>query len=412
LFTAGINRRLSVLTENARRLAKEQPLLPALQEGDEIAELDRVFREMAISLERAKRDLDQFFTISLDMLCIAGFDGFFKRLNPAWELTLGYSNEELRSRPFIDFVHPDDRQATITEAQRLGEGHLTIRFENRYRCADGSYKWLLWNAASLPESQLIFAAATDITERKHQEHAMQDHNAALEAVNRELESFSYSVSHDLRAPLRAIGGYAQILEEDCGPQLDAEGKRLLSVIRGEGRRMGVLIDDLLTFGRLSRQPLNTATIDMGELSEDVMREVRASRPDREFEFVCGPLPPARGDRSTIRQVLLNLFSNAAKYAKPAGSIRIELDGGRHGDHNTYAVRDNGIGFDMKYAEKIFGVFQRLHSDREFEGTGVGLAIVQRIITRHGGRVWGEGEPGRGATFHFTLPSKEAQPAVM
>jgi len=419
IFTKGIKRRLQVLGENVQRVAKGQPLLSPLRPGDEIAEVDRVFREMAAALKtadeewkRSEENLNRFFTISLDLLCIAGFDGFFKRLNPAWETTLGYSTAQLYSRPFIDFVHPDDRQATISEAGRLADGSTTIRFENRYRCADGSYKWLLWNAASLQKSQLIFAAATDITDRKQYEHALRDHNAALEAVNRELESFSYSVSHDLRAPLRAVDGYARILEEDCGAQLDGEGKRLLFVIRSEARRMGVLIDDLLTFGRLSRQPLNSGTIDMRELSEDVMGEVRVRRPDREFEFVCGPLPPARGDRSTIRQVLLNLLSNAAKYAKPSGAIRIEIEGERDGDHNTYAVRDNGIGFDMKYAEKIFGVFQRLHSDRDYEGTGVGLAIVQRIVSRHGGRVWGEGEPGHGATFHFTLPSEEAQHAVL
>jgi PAS domain S-box-containing protein len=418
IFTTGIKRRLRALGENAQRVAKGEPLLPQLRPGDEIAEVDRAFREMATGLQeadeewkRSEENLNRFFTVSLELLCIAGFDGYFKRLNPVWETTLGYSHSQLYAHPFIDFVHPDDRETTIAEAQRLAEGLVTIRFENRYRCADGSYKWLLWSAASLPESQLIFAAATDITERKQYEAALQDQNAALEAVNRELESFSYSVSHDLRAPLRAVDSYARILEEDSGPQLDGEGKRLLSIIRSEARRMGVLIDDLLTFGRLSRQPLNATTIDMRELSEDVMREVRASRPDREFKFVCGPLPPARGDRSTIRQVLLNLLSNAAKYAKPSGAIRIEMQGERDSDHITYAVRDYGIGFDMKYAEKIFGVFQRLHSDRDYEGTGVGLAIVQRIVSRHGGRVWGQGEPGRGAIFQFTLPIKETQPGV-
>ena len=403
--------RLSMVIENTRRIERREKLLAPLRGNDEIGNLDRRVHEMAAALDRAQRDLDQFFTVSLEMFCIAGFDGFFKRLNPVWETILGYSNEELCSRPFIEFVHPDDRERTTAEAQRLGEGLTTVSFENRYRCADGSYRWLLWNAAALPESQLIFAAAADITERKKLEQTLHEHNVALEAANHDLESFTYTVSHDLRAPLRAVDGYARILEEEYAGTLDQEGLRFLAVIRSEARRMGTLIDDLLSFSRLGRQSLSASSINLRPLAEEVMREIQTTRPDRTIHYVCADLPPALADRATIRQVLVNLLSNAAKYAKPDGDIRLELGGERDGLHNIYWVRDNGIGFDMRYAEKVFGVFQRLHADSQFEGTGVGLAIVERIIARHGGRVWVEAEPGKGATFFFSLPASDSLQAI-
>lgn len=401
-FTRSITRRVRVVASNMERLERREPLQDPIEGQDDIAELDQRFHQMAAALEQAEKELERFFTVSLEMLCIAGFDGYFKRLNPVWEKTLGYSTAELCSRPFIDFVHPDDREATIAEAQGLAQGLETISFENRYHCADGSYRWLLWNAAGLPDARVIYAAATDITERKHSEDLLQDRNAALESANRELESFSYSVSHDLRAPLRAVSGYAGILEEDYAGVLDLEGRRLLEVVRSEAGRMGVLIDDLLAFSSLGRQSLAPVDLDLHVMANEIVDELGRNKPDREIEFVAGDIPPGRADRATIRQVLVNLLSNAVKYAKPAGTIRIEFGGSSDGDHNVYWVRDHGIGFDPRYAEKIFSVFQRLHTDAEFEGSGVGLAIVQRIMQRHGGRVWAESEPGKGAVFFFTL----------
>jgi light-regulated signal transduction histidine kinase (bacteriophytochrome) len=316
----------------------------------------------------------------------------------------------LCAHPWLYFVHPDDVEKTIAEGQKLAQGLPAIRFENRYRCADGSYRWLLWNAATVPAGDVIYAAATDITEVKRFQQALGERNTELQVANRDLESFSYTVSHDLRAPLRAVDGYARILEEDCAAALDAEGLRLLSVVRSEARRMGTLIDDLLAFSRFGRQSLTSSPIDLQPLGEEIMREVRSRRADRTIDFVCADLPPTLADQTTLRQVLVNLLTNAAKYAKPEGDIRIELGGQRDEAHNIYWVRDNGIGFDMRYAEKIFGVFQRLHNDIQFEGTGVGLAIVERIITRHGGRVWAESEPGKGATFFFSLPAADDRTA--
>jgi light-regulated signal transduction histidine kinase (bacteriophytochrome) len=230
----------------------------------------------------------------------------------------------------------------------------------------------------------------------------------LEQANQELEAFSYSVSHDLRSPLRAIDGFSQALLEDCGDILPPEGQRHLKTIREGAQRMGTLIDDLLRFSRLSRQPLNTQPIDMQALAQATWQDL-AIPPGRLVDFALKPLPASQGDPALLRQVWTNLLSNAVKYTGGRSPARIEVGhetdpSGRSG----YYVRDNGTGFDMKYAHKLFGVFQRLHRADEYEGTGVGLAIVQRIVHRHGGRVWAQSVPDLGATFYFNLSA--ASPA--
>ena len=231
---------------------------------------------------------------------------------------------------------------------------------------------------------------------------------ALEGTNAELESFSYSVSHDLRAPLRAIHGFARILLEDHHAKLDPEAQRLLGVIDQNTRRMGRLIDDLLAFSRLGRTDLTTGPVDMKELTQLVADEVQRVESNRNgsLEIRIDPLPPARGDRGLLRQVMSNLLLNAAKFTRGRPSARIEVGSKPNGDQTVYHVKDNGAGFDARYADKLFGVFQRLHSAEEFDGTGVGLAIVKRIVQRHGGRVWAEGAVNQGATFYFTLPDAE------
>jgi light-regulated signal transduction histidine kinase (bacteriophytochrome) len=229
----------------------------------------------------------------------------------------------------------------------------------------------------------------------------------LQAANKELEAFSYSISHDLHAPLRAIEGFATILLEDYAPQLDAAGQHLLQRIRHNVRRMNQLIDDLLAFSRVGRQEIVKARIAMQALVHEVLEELKSTASER-LRFEVGALPPARGDQAMIRQVLINLLANAIKFTRHRESPRIEIGAQAGHTHHTYAVKDNGAGFDMRDADRLFGVFQRLHSPQEFEGTGVGLAIVQRIIHRHGGRVWAEAQLGQGATFYFTL---EAAPGT-
>jgi signal transduction histidine kinase len=230
------------------------------------------------------------------------------------------------------------------------------------------------------------------------------HAAELEAKVRErtaeLESFSYSVSHDLRAPLRAIDGYARMLEEDYAGRLDDEAQRLLGVVRGSAKKMGQLIDDLLGFSRLGRQEPLPRRVEMTQMAHEVAEELRGAR---EITIEVASLPPAKVDGALVRQVWLNLIGNALKYSSKKANARVEIGAREDAGENVYWVRDNGAGFDMRYAEKLFGVFQRLHRAEEFEGTGVGLAIVQRIVARHSGRVWAEGTPGAGACFYFSLP---------
>jgi len=226
--------------------------------------------------------------------------------------------------------------------------------------------------------------------------------AQLEATNKELESFSYSVSHDLRSPLRAIDGFSRILGEEYAAKLDDEGRRLLSVIRDNSQNMGRLIDDLLEFSRLGRKPLSIGEIDMKHLVEEVLRELQEAG-ERPPGLVLGALPPAHGDATLLRQTWSNLLDNAIKFSGKRERPVIEVSGHENGVECVYCVKDNGAGFDMRYYDKLFGVFQRLHSKVDFRGTGVGLAIVERVITRHGGRVWAEGKVDEGAAFYFSLP---------
>jgi signal transduction histidine kinase len=236
-----------------------------------------------------------------------------------------------------------------------------------------------------------------------------EHIHRLEATNRELEAFSYSVSHDLRAPLRHIAGYIGLLEEEA-PALNGEARRALRVVSDAARKMGRLIDDLLAFSRLGRASLRTERVELGPLVEAVVAEARRDAGDREVLWDVGPLPAVAGDAAMLRQAFLNLVGNAVKFSRDRRPARIAVGAAPAGEGLVRCfVKDNGVGFDMKYAEKLFGVFQRLHGEREFEGNGVGLANVQRIVVRHGGRVWAEAKPDEGATFWVELPA--AQPAA-
>ena len=229
--------------------------------------------------------------------------------------------------------------------------------------------------------------------------------AQLEAANKELETFSYSVSHDLRTPLRAIDGYSRILLDEYTDKLDNEGKRLLNVVRDNTRKMGQLIDDILQFSRSSRLEMTFSDIDMEKLVHEVVEELQPAVTNCKLQVEVEAIPPTTGDLAMMHQVFVNLLSNAIKFSRFREPAIIKVGGSINNDEVVYFVRDNGAGFDMRYTDKLFGVFQRLHSVEEFEGTGIGLAIVQRIITRHNGRVWAEGKVNEGATIYFALPIK-------
>jgi signal transduction histidine kinase len=229
--------------------------------------------------------------------------------------------------------------------------------------------------------------------------------AQLEAANKDLEGFSYSVSHDLRAPIRAISGFSTLLIEDHGGQLEDEAKRKLAIISAEAARMGKLIDDLLAFSRLGRRALDPTELNMSEMAKTVYERLNHADSGKPVAFRIGPLPQAKGDRGLFEQVWVNLLSNALKFSSKKDAPVIEVGGISEEHEHIYFVRDNGAGFDPRYQANLFGVFQRLHRDDEFTGTGVGLALVHRIVTRHGGRIWANGTPGEGATFHFSLPKE-------
>lgn len=236
------------------------------------------------------------------------------------------------------------------------------------------------------------------------EHTVEERTAQLNNINQELEAFTYSVSHDLRAPLRAIDGYAKILEEDYNPRLDAAGRRLITVITKNARYMGQLIDDLLEFSRTSRSELIRSNFHTEDEVKKIVTDLMVHETDRNIEFDIRTLVPCQGDVMMLRQVWVNLISNALKYSRKTPETKIEIGSEKLSDGVQYYVKDNGVGFDIQYADKLFGVFQRLHRKEEFEGTGVGLALVKRILDRHHGRVWAEAALKEGATFYFFLPS--------
>jgi signal transduction histidine kinase len=294
------------------------------------------------------------------------------------------------------------------------------RFDKEYqikRINDGAERWvhgmgeLECNSAGLPIR--MYGSIVDVTERKHAEDEIRSLNAdlerrviertaQLEAANKELEAFAYSVSHDLQAPLRAIDGFSKAFLDDYGKQLNDDGRELLGNVRKGAQRMHELIEDLLSFSRLGRLPLYKQPIDLNVIVRAALDDLKAEIAGRAIEFKIADLPRCEADNSLMRQVYLNLLSNAIKFTRGRSPAKIEINWKQEGDRVVYFVRDNGVGFDMKNADKLFGVFQRLHIDERFEGTGIGLANVQRIIHRHGGKIWVEAEINRGAVFYFSL----------
>jgi signal transduction histidine kinase len=283
----------------------------------------------------------------------------------------------------------------VAGAAEIGRGHLDQRVGTDARDEIGELSRAFDRMAMELKETTV---SMDELERRIHERTSQ-----LEAANRELEAFTYSVSHDLRAPLRAIDGYTRILLEDYQQLLDAEGKRICSVISQGAHKMSDLIDDLLAFSRLGRAAINPSNIDMETLVKTIFQELTTAQSRKRISFQVDSVLPAVGDPALLRQVWVNLVSNAIKFSSQQKRAVIKVHGENIENETVYSVQDNGVGFDMQYANKLFGVFQRLHSVKEFEGNGVGLALVQRVIHRHGGRVWAEGEISKGATFYFTLP---------
>jgi PAS domain S-box-containing protein len=343
----------------------------------------------------------------------------YVRINRECERLTGFTREAMIGRTAHDLLPPAQAEAIERmDLDVLTTGRLTDIAEEVVSTADRgprsrhTVKVPIFDSTGA--AQYLLGISEDVTDRKQAEKDIRDLNSALEAkagqlevTNKELESFSYSVSHDLRAPLRAIDGFAQMIEEDYSEVLDPEGRRYLTVIRDNSRRMGGLIDDLLEFSRLGRLPVVTHEVNVDMLVHEVIDEVLVGNGTAAPRIDIGALPSACGDRGLLRQVWINLLANAIKYSSKGPKPCITVRGDRTATENLYSVRDNGVGFNMAYADKLFGVFQRLHRADEFSGTGVGLAIVHRIVSRHGGRVWAEGKLNDGAVFSFALPREVA-----
>jgi two-component system cell cycle sensor histidine kinase/response regulator CckA len=320
-------------------------------------------------------------------------------------------------RPCYEVLHGFTAPCNDCQAMQVLETHKPQEREWVHR-GGRTYRAYVYPFADSDGSPLILELGMDITDRKRAEEKIHQLNeeleervkkrtAQLEAANQELEGFSYSVSHDLRAPLRAIDGFSRILLKDYAGRLDAEGQRLLDIIRANTRNMGQLIDDLLAFSRLGRREVKAADLDMGTVVRNVVGELQNTLGDRKVQWDLKPLPATRADRALMHQVWVNLLDNALKFTRRQEAASIEVGCRPGGDEDIYYVKDNGVGFDMQFVHKLFGVFQRLHRFEEFEGTGVGLALVQRIVQRHGGRVWAEGQVNGGAGFYFSLPRRQA-----
>jgi signal transduction histidine kinase len=367
-----------------------------------------------------------YLALTPDLVIVAATDAYLVSTKTRREDILGRSIFEIypgdSAQPGADFTRnlrnsigrvTRRKKQDLMPAQKVQITQLPFgsgRLEERY-----------WYSVNTPvlntegEIQYIIHQLEDVTYKRLErtnvelEHIIEERTRQLQDTIRELESFSYSVSHDLKAPLRAIDGFSRILIEEYGDKLDEDGRRVLQVIRTSTLKMGLLIENLLDLARLGRKQMQITDIDMNAMVSGIFNDIRASAPDRQVELKCGLLHRVKADPVLMQQILTNLLSNAFKFTRSRNPAIVEVGSRvREAEHDVlFWVRDNGVGFDMKYSNKLFGVFQRLHTDREFDGTGIGLAIVQRAVHRHSGHVWAESEPDRGATFYFSLPLNSA-----
>lgn len=355
-------------------------------------------------------------------IVILNEDGTIALWNSGAESLTGYAADEVlgKSVRMLYGEHAAEMSVLLDQARQSGRADT----EGLRRRKDGSTFWantIITCMFSDPAKEHLIGYCEithDLTERKKHEQNLRDMNvnlerlvkertADLEAANKELEAFSYSVSHDLRAPLRSIDGFAKILLEDFAPKLDADIVRNLEIISRNAIKMGALIDDLLTFSKLNRAPISACEIDMDKLVRQVKDEFLSEKmDDRKINFTLLRMPTAYGDRAMLKQVVVNLISNAVKFTAQEDVAQIEVGSFSKDQSTVFYVKDNGVGFDMKYIGKLFAPFQRLHKSKDFPGTGIGLALVQRIVHRHGGAVWIQSEPNKGTTVYFTLQTPE------
>ena len=369
-----------------------------------LAMIRRIRKDMA-SKEATEKRFSGLLQAAPDATVIADEQGLMRMINKQAEDLFGYTREEMLNQP-VEILIPADLHAAHVHHRNSFMKKASLRAMGAglelYAVKKGGIQFpveISLSPIKTDEGQLVIASIRDITQRKQLENALRRSNA-------EMEAFTYSVSHDLRAPLRGIVGFTSILEDDYRDKLEAEGHRITGIIRANTLKMGHLIDDLLAFSRLGRQEIQKMNVDTNALLQEIIGELHLPESGKKINWDIKDLPPVFADLKTLRQVWINLISNAVKYSSKKEEPVITIGHTTENGQQVFFVRDNGVGFDNKYRDKLFRVFQRLHGEDEFEGTGVGLALVEKIIARHGGRVWAEGIVGEGAVFYFTLPAEE------
>lgn len=410
--------------------------------------------------KKVEEDFDHIYNLSFDMICIIGYDNYFKRLNPAFEKILGYTADELKSKPFLEFIHPDDRRTALIDMEKIIGGATNREFENRYKCKDGTYKWLEWAIVPISEKKVMYAIARDVTERKldeeelkkHREHLeelVKERTAKLKNANRELEEavlhannmavvtevlyaqlmnktkeleqIIYVTSHDLRSPMVNIQGFSKELEkfleeissiaknkevpskikEKLNPIIEDDIPEAMEYIKAGINKMDTLLTGLLRFSRLGREAVTFEKIDMKELIREVVSTFEFQIKKADVTLDISEMPSCVGDRMQINQLFSNLLGNALKYLGPNKSSTIKISGYKKNKQVIYCVEDNGIGISKEHQEKIFKIFHRLDPSSG-TGEGLGLTIVRKILSRHGGKIWLESEPSKGSKFFVSL----------
>ncbi|MFI5361023.1 MAG: PAS domain S-box protein [Elusimicrobiota bacterium] len=410
LLVRGVLKPVSGLMAGIAQLAKGRyDVSVPVASTDELGELAASFNGMSAELARttvSKNYVEGILENMLDMLVVTDNEGNIETVNKAMIGALSYSTSEIVGRPLASiFRNPPDglrhRELTAFAADG-GIRDLEVSLQTR----SGRAVPALFSASVLKDREGrvrgYIGVAKDITERKRSEEALVAAKTAAELSNKELEAFSYSVAHDLRAPLRAVDGFSQVVLEKYSDRLDDQGRDYLRRVRAGSRRMGDLIDDLLNLSRITRGALRVENVDMTLLARQIAAELRKSQPERRPEFVIAEGVTAEGDANLLRVAMVNLLTNSWKYTSKHAAARIEFGTLPLAGRKVYFVRDDGAGFDMAFSKKLFKPFNRLHAPADFEGNGIGLATVQRVVERHGGRVWGEGAVEKGATFYFTL----------
>jgi PAS domain S-box-containing protein len=346
----------------------------------------------------------RLLALSIDLLGAAGFDGYLKLHNPAWNRALGYDDDELATMPYLELIHPEDQAAARSIIERMAAGGATIEFVCRIRRKDGMWRHILWSGQGSPEDGCFYVVGKDVTERRRLDQELENRAERLERINAELQDFAYIASHDLSEPLRMITSYLQLLQRRYQGQLDETADEFIHYAVDGAERMKSLIDDLLQYSRIGSAEVQRLPVDADAVLDGVLRSLEGAILERSATITHGPLGTVRADATQLGQLLQNLVANAIKFARPdvPADVRIERVDEPRDWH--IVVRDNGIGIEERYAERIFKMFGRLHGREEYEGTGIGLAICRRITDRHGGSIWVESTPGSGSAFHVSIPA--------